>query len=212
MNMNRKNFRNTNSRFNLINEEQSEYFKHQPIKTDDDYKRLTKAGTYLLSNLTEGPYKIRANKGSLTFQHEFEKHRVISFTIDYENALGQKMNLFWKLRNSTHFQERPEDFDEMVIVYVELTNYDPFVRDAIRKELDEHYLYCNPTRQGYSKIHVFPQKGHHYDVIFLPKGPCKQELFFDEEIFMELDWIAEQAKLKEMQEDQDFILDVLYNK
>lgn len=210
MTINKKAFKNKNSRFNLINENQSEYFKNQPIKTEYDYKRLITAGTYLLSNLIEGPYNIRANKGSLTFQHEFEQHRVVSFTIDYENQLADKMDIYSRLRNNHHYKEHPQDFDEMVIVFVELTNYDPFVRDAIRKELDEHYLYCNPTKQGYNKVHVFPQKGHHYDVIFLPKGPCKQELFFDEELFAEIIRIKDQNVLEES--DDNFILNVLNNK
>ncbi|MDZ7774413.1 MAG: hypothetical protein U5L09_01755 [Bacteroidales bacterium] len=198
MNTIRKNIKGKKSRFSPINENQSDYFKHKPIKTDDDYKRLLRAGTYLLSHfVVKEHYSIRPNKGSLTFQHKNEKHRVVSFTIDYDSQLADKMDIYSRLRNNHHFRERPEDFDEMVIVYIELTKYEPFVRDAIRKELEKRYLYCNPTRKGYSKIHVFPQKEHHYDVLFLPKGPCPEEMFFDEAVFAELSQLKEEASLKE---------------
>lgn len=186
----KKGYNMKKSVFNQIDESQSEHFKHGPIQ-NQDWERLITAATYLAGNYIDDRYKIRFNKGSLTFQQENQNHKVISFTVDYDNRLAEKMDIYAHLRNNRHYREHPEDFNEMVVVYIELSDYDPFIRDAIRKELDRHFLYCNPTLPEFSKVYASPQKDHHYDVVFLPKGPCRQELFYDENIYTELKHILD---------------------
>lgn len=198
------------SKFNPIYKNQSEKLKNQPLQKKDS-DRIARVATYAMGNFLEGTYEIHYNKGSFTFQHHEEKHRVLSIAIDYDNQMAYKMGVYRKIAKYRFYYDDRYDFNDMVIIFIELSKYDPFARDAIREYLNKHFMatYCDP-RNGFDKVSVLPQMEHAYDVVFLPKGPCREEYVFDEELYMKIKDPIEEA-IDSQAKDYQFILNYLYN-
>ncbi len=124
--------------------------------------------------------------GSVTFQHQQHSRWVVKAFIDDGNRLAN--------RNRLHLSNDP------IVVGVDLTDREPFVRCAIREHLRLNFRnYIDPEANG-NKIRIMPDNEHWFDYLFLPDGSC--ELPFDESRMSA--WMTEFEKEVEFENDSNF--------
>ena len=92
-----------------------------------------------------------------------DTHKVIKVFIDKDNKLSGR--------------EGVQVGNDSIVVGIELSSENPFVREQIREFLRKNFqsLYLDPTK-GQSKYWLQPQvdQDHYYDIVFLPEGRCPE--------------------------------------
>lgn len=150
--------------FEKINEQSGDWWQTRPLKEMPGSRQavVTVAAVVETHYIHKDAWKpLMPHDGSVTFQHKEDNHSVITIFVDKDNKLAQKEGL--------SLQPDP------IVVAIELTTYDPFVRSGIREKLERmfHY-YLNPEKPGRTKYRLKPNEDHFFDILFLEPGECPE--------------------------------------
>lgn len=147
--------------FSSINELTGNAFQTRPIQQGEIRRLAVVAAVLNTYFIPDKEWKFSYCKGSLTFQHEIDNHRVIKIFVDYENRLSNRIPLQIGL--------------EPIVIGIELGHEPAFSRQMIRNVLRRDFIYVDPE-QGGEKYYLMPQNDHFYDIIFLRNGNCPYEV------------------------------------
>jgi hypothetical protein len=157
--------------FNTIHERKGRPFKTKPLfvfaaAVHEQVRTLARYAAVIKTHFIARPgWIFRIFEGSLTFQHYRNPHKVIKLFIDRSNELAQKAGI------ALH--------PDPLVIGIELTHENPFVRQRIRDFLSEEFpeTYLDPRMPRRDSIAVVnndkywlvPHKQHCYDIVFIPR-------------------------------------------
>jgi len=135
--------------------------------------RLAAACAVVKAHFLASPgWHFRIHEGSLTFRHGADRHRSVKLFVDKGNVLAQKCGLTITA--------------DPVVIGVELSGENPFVRSTVRNFLRSAYgeLYLDPREHRPDTLEIIrnckywivPHNDHFYDILFLPRGACAYEV------------------------------------
>ena len=138
-------------------------FEENPAMCD----RLANVVAAIKANyLTDAGWRFRMHEASLTFQQFRKKHYAVKIFIDINNELARKTGVAIR-RNP-------------IVVGIELTHVNPFVRESIRDRLAEQFgdYYLDPRRSRTDSLEIIsndkywiaPHNNHFYDIVFVQEG------------------------------------------
>jgi hypothetical protein len=161
------------SAFHTVREDRGEPYRATPLaqafnENASLCERLAAVAAAVKTHYLAGAgWRFRVHEASLTFQQFRKRHLAVKLLIDVRNELARKAGVA--------IGRCP------IVVGVELTAVNPFVRQAIRDHLaaqfGEHYLDPRSPREdslrfiSNDKYWIAPHNDHFYDIVFLPPGP-----------------------------------------
>lgn len=163
------------SKFNTTNEtKKTEYYQTKQFRKNRDMvENIMNVAAYIhihyIGLEEQKEWSIRLNQGSITFQKDNNPHKVVTIFYDFENQLAYKEGFNINQKDS-------------IVIGIELTKEEPFIREAIRGKLDDMFNnhkydprnYYRDPRKGSPKYYLTPNEDHLYDIIFLPQGKTCQ--------------------------------------
>lgn len=132
-----------------------EYFKTEAVR-NNDWKKLCRVIVYILQVYIRKDWVIRKNKGSITIQNPNDPKEVVTVLIDYGNRLSRKVGI--------------KTYDDPVAVMVEICPQPEIFKVLLREKLEN--LFGNNYLKG-EEYYIAPNREHHFDVVILPPGVCK---------------------------------------
>jgi hypothetical protein len=116
--------------------------------------------------LTDAGWRFRVHEASITFQQFRNRHYTVKILIDVHNELARKAGIAIR-RNP-------------IVVGLELTHVNAFVRESIRDGLASQFgdYYLDPRRPRSDSLEIIsndkywiaPHNDHFYDMVFLGQG------------------------------------------
>lgn len=157
-------------KYDVIDETLAKFFQTSPIK-GKDIERIAVVMAYIEYHLIDpNQWNWELKEGSITYQSNVDKHRVIKIFIDYGKKLLNGIGF-------NKFTSHLENTESPVVIGVDLTKEDPYTRNCLREHfLDDYSHYLDPRSFVGYKYYLQPkhidQYLHIYDVIFLGEGRC----------------------------------------
>jgi hypothetical protein len=157
--------------FDTIRESRGKPLRTRPLSDVADVpgriRQLARAAAIIRTHFLDNKgWRFRYHDGSLTFQYVRKPHRVIKMLVDHDNVLAEKAGLLMHR--------------DPIVIGVELTYENPFVRERVRDFLlstfGDYYLDPRAPRGDSlevvtnDKYWIAPHNDHFYDVVFLPPG------------------------------------------